>query len=196
MSVPRVILVCCEGGRTEPQYIRSVVKQRRINQGRAKIYVHGDRGQHLKLVDNTASLRAERGRELSLSEDDIEAWAVCDKDVMSCTLDELERRAANKNVRLAFTDPCFEVFLLQHFGFHSTNATGRTLNQLLSKTLRDRGLARAYDKSNLDWVYEMLDQEPLLLEQAITNANRLNDRSRTPYTTIQDLLVRLIEITP
>src|SRR5665811_212521 len=131
MPLPAIILVCCEGSETEPQYIRAVIKQRRINQGRAKVFVRGGRGQHLKLIDNAVTLRAEHSRKLKLRESDIEAWGVCDKDAMTCTLEELEQYAASKQVRLAFTDPSFEVFLLQHFGYSATQSSGRALQQLL-----------------------------------------------------------------
>jgi hypothetical protein len=195
-SLPVLLLVCCEGKQTEPQYFNIVVKQRKINVGRAKVKVVGGRGQHQVLIDETAAERERMCRSLELTQAEIEAWAVCDKDQMACSLQELEEYAAKNQINLAFSDPRFEIFLLQHFTRSSTNDRGKGLETLLGKHLESKGHKPGYTKEDLKALYKIFDNEPLLLEAAIENSGYIQDKDNTPYTTAHLLLARLLAMGP
>lgn len=181
--LPVYLLICCEGKKTEPQYFGIVIKQRRINRGRANVKVVGDKGQHMTLVNEAAIEREKLGRQFELNLDEIETWVVCDKDRMSCSLEQLEDHAAKNRVKLAFSDPRFEIFILQHFARSSTNATGKALEAQIGKHLAAKGHKHGYNKSDLAILNKLFDADPRLLETAIKNSKPISIKGETPYTT-------------
>lgn len=190
------VLICCEGEQTEPQYFNIVIRQRRIKE-RARVKVIGDKGQHKTLIDEAVLERNKVCQALSLDPEDVEAWAVCDKDQMPYSLAELEGHASKNNIKLAFSDPKFEIFLLQHLSRSATNLNGSQLDRLISKGLQRKGEKSAYDKTDLGSFGRLFDTEPLLLETAITNSHAvLSNKENTPYTTVHLLLARLLEMAP
>lgn len=191
-----VLLICCEGKRTEPEYFQGVVRHQRITQGQAKVKVIGGKGQHKILIDEALSECSKLAKSLEVSSNEIEVWAVCDKDEMTCTLKELEDYAKSKNVNIAFSNPKFEIFLLQHFCQSSTNQTGKSLDNLISKELSKRGISEVYHKTDISWLFQALDNEPQLLRNAIKNSSKLIDKDNTPYTTVHVLLERLVSLAP
>ena len=191
MSGARVILICCEGKETEPQYFEAIKNQYRISQGVAEVKIVGDLGQHEKLIDQSIAHRNELARQRNLDLDDIEVWAVCDKDNMSNTYEDLLAYATKFDVNLAFCNPAFEIYLLQHFGYSASNATGRTLEALLAKKI-----GKAYDKTDISWFAEMIYQKPKSLEGVIAQCNNLSDPSATPLITVHLLVRRLLEVAP
>lgn len=196
---PIVVLVCCEGKETEPQYYELLIKLRRINTGQARVKIVGNKGQHKALLDKANVERQKLGESLDLALDEIEVWAVCDKDKMSCTLSELEEYADKAGVRLAFTDPRFEAYLLQHFTASSTTAAGKALDDLPTKELQKKlkGAKKiSYDKTDLGNFKRIFDREPSLIEAAIKNCTKLEDRTTVPYTTAHALLARLLDLAP
>lgn len=165
----RVILICCEGKKTEKQYFDIVVSHRlRSGSGPSvKIKTLGAQGQHKRLIDNCLRQREHFGKSMDIPTGEIEVWAVCDKDTMNCTLDELETYAEQRDVKVAFSDPRFEVFLLQHLKTSATKATGRQLDQLLSKAIGAK-----YDKTDITWVKNIIDKNPHILETVIRRCNK------------------------
>ena len=191
MSGVRVILICCEGEETEPQYFEAVKRQYRIPQGAVDIKVLGGQGQHEKLIDNSVAQRNELSNKLKISYDEIEIWAVCDKDNMSGTYDDLLAYATKFGVNLAFCSPSFEIYLLQHFGHSASNEVGRALEALLTKKL-----GKKYDKTDLSWFVELIDQKPKSLAGIVTQCESISDPENTPFITVHHLVSRLLEMAP
>ncbi len=170
------------------------MRQRRINSSsRVVIEVVGGKGQHERLIDKALIERNKLATKLDISPEDIEVWAVCDRDVMVRTLAVLESYAKKKGVRLAFSDPRFEIFLLQHLTASATNETGKGLEALITKELHKLGINTRYDKTNLVWLSKLLDNDPQRVELAIRNSRRINNPKNTPYTNLHILLLRLLE---
>jgi hypothetical protein len=98
------LLVVCGGERTEPDYLNGLVRAR--GNPAVVVTVIGKGCAPERLV-NHALLRVER------SPDDFdEVWCVVDVDEF--VLERAERAAANAGVRLAVSNPCFELWLLLH----------------------------------------------------------------------------------
>lgn len=190
---PVVILIGTEGRETEPQYFNIVINQKRIRQ-RADVKVVGALGQHKQLIDEVVIQRALKAKSLDLKEEDVEAWAVCDKDTMTCTLTELQEYAQSKGVFLAFSSPSFEIFILQHFTRTSSNATARELKAKITVELNKIRMGLTYEKSNLSWLNDLVDSDPQVLERAIKNSSYLEDSASSPYLTTHHLLTRLLEM--
>lgn len=190
---PVVILICCEGSTTEPAYFKAVMDKRRINSSMAIVEVVGGKGQHQTLIDQSLVECNKLAKKLDLPIEDIEIWAVCDKDQMKGSLLDLETYAAKNGVRLAFSDPRFEVYLLQHFRFSATNETGKKLEALVTKEMGKLGIKRAYDKADLRWLHKALDDDPALVDVAIKNGAKICNKDNTPYTTMHLLMARILE---
>lgn len=111
--LPRILLIVCEG-KTEKAYfdiLSDIFRSPRF----VKVVVYGQQGQHLALIDNAVTKRGELCKELERPEEEVECWAVCDEDQMPCSYSKLEHYAESLEVRLAFSAPQFEMYLLQHF---------------------------------------------------------------------------------
>lgn len=184
---PRALLILCEGT-TERLYFESVIQHKRVGKVFSKVQVFGKQGQHKALIKKCASLRKAATKELKLSEDEIEVWAVCDKDAMKITYQALQVYANEKNVKLAFSDPQFETYLIQHFEFKKTKNKRANLIAELETYLSDK-----YDKGDLSWIDEMIDADPAKLDFAIANSNRLSNHTKPPFLTVQSLTGRLLE---
>lgn len=192
---PTVVLIVCEGEKTEPQYFDIVTKHRRVHT-LTKIEIFGNKGQHKRLIDEAVVTQQQLSKTLGIELDEIEVWAVCDKDEMAISIDELIEYAASHNVQLAFSDPKFEVFFLQHFKRSATNHVGKQLDNLVHKELQKKGVKSGYSKKDLSPLISLLDNEPSLLETAIANCSHIDNKSNTPFTTTHKLLSRLLDIAP
>ena len=183
---PRALLILCEGT-TERLYFESVIQHRRVSRV-LDVQVFGKQGQHKALIKKCSSLRKATAKELKLSEDEIEVWAVCDRDVIKITYRVLQTFANAKNVKLAFSDPQFETYLIQHFEFKKTKNKRATLITELEAYLSDK-----YDKGDLSWIDKLIDEDPARLDFAITNADKLKNHAKPPFLTVQKLTKRLLE---
>jgi len=183
---PRVILILCEG-LTEKIYFTLVTKNKRISG--VKVSILEKQGQHKSLVKRCVEKRREYAKGLEIDEDDIEVWAVCDKDSLKIGYLKLKCFADDKNVRLAFSDPQFETFLVQHFEYKKITEKGEYLECVLSDYIGEE-----YCKSDLNWLDKMIDEKPATLTFAIQNSEKLNNHARPPFLTVQKLTARLLEL--
>lgn len=183
---PRVVLILCEGV-TEKLYFTLVTKNKRIPG--VKISILEKQGQHKPLIKRCANKRQEYAKELEINEDDIEVWAVCDKDNLKSGYLKLQRYADTEKVKLAFSDPQFETFLIQHFEYKKIAKKGKSLERLLSSYIKEE-----YQKADLTWLDKIIDEKPATLIFAIENARKLNNHTSSPFLTVQELVSRLLEL--
>lgn len=186
MIEPRFLLILCEGG-TEKLYFESLIQIRRLHIRSFKIL--GNQGQHEYLIRKCVVKRREKATELGLSESDIEVWAVCDCDKKKINYLKLLHYSEVRNVNLAFSNPQFETYLLQHFEAKRTKKKKEKLILELEKHLSEK-----YSKSDLSWFDEMIDRDPKKLEIAISNSEKLNTHNKPPFLTIQKLTKRLLQL--
>ena len=185
--IPRAILILCEGV-TEKLYFDSVIRNKRI----AKVLpveVLGKQGQHKALIKKCAERRELLAEELEISERDIEVWAVCDQDNLKIGYQKLLEYADKNCVMLAFSNPQFETYLVQHFEYRRITTKREHLERDLSTYLGE-----TYNKTNLDWFDKMIDEDPAKVKQAIINSNKLDNHTKPPFLTVQKLTARLLEL--
>lgn len=182
---PRLLLILCEG-KTEKLYFDIVIRKRRIYV--VNTVVFGQKGVHESLIEKCVEERRAHAREYGVEESEIEVWAVCDCDGWKGSYQELLQFASNRQVNLAFSNPQFETYLVQHLVFRNTINKKKKLEAELSELL-----GFDYDKANLDWLDEMLDNEPAKLEFALKNADNFAKHTKVPFLTVQDLTRRLLE---
>ena len=121
-----IILVVCEGVVTEPEYVEGF----RLAHGATtvRVQVESPGGDPKALVERAAALRdkaeleARRARDRNLRYDEV--WCVFDVDRHQ-RLDEAVREGARTGVELAISNPCFELWLLLHFGEQTAHLSTR-----------------------------------------------------------------------
>jgi hypothetical protein len=182
---PGMLLILCEGV-TEKLYFDSLIRHKRIYM--VPVQVFGKKGQHKALIKKCVAERKKQAKKFKLIENDIEVWAVCDCDKMKIKYQYLSRYSKEKNVKLAFSNPQFETYLIQHFEAKRTKNRKSVLISELEKYLDKK-----YDKGNLSWFDEMIDKDPKKLKFAISNSKKLKNHTKPPFLTVQKLTVRLLE---
>lgn len=111
-----VILVVCEGKNTEPQYLDGY--KRHVHNPRVDIEVARETGVPRSLVQiakekkEAADDEAKRQRDPNLAYDSV--WCVFDIDNHP-NVGEAKEMARDNGIKLAISNPCFELWLLLHF---------------------------------------------------------------------------------
>lgn len=187
MNPPSFILILCEGI-TEKLYFESIIHNMRIG----GVDILENQGQHKALIDKCIKERKKCSEKNDIDEDNIEVWAVCDHDGMKISYQELLEYASERNVKLAFSKPRFEAYLLQHFCCRK-NIKEKDLDECLSKKVLEY-CGNEYSKSNLGWIDGMIDYTPQIVESAIRNANSLNNHTDSSFLTVQKLVERLVNL--
>ena len=185
--IPRAVLILCEG-MTEKIYFDAVIRNKRIARV-LPVEVLEKQGQHKALIKKCVEKRKNYASDLGIDEKEIEVWAVCDEDGLKIGYQKLLSFANKYKVKLAFSDPQFETYLVQHFEYVRIASKRKQLEADLSGYI-----GATYDKVNLDWFDEMIDREPARLRQAILNSERLDNHARLPFLTVQKLTARLLEL--
>lgn len=187
----RFLLICCEG-KTEKEYFTILMRLYRLPG--ARVLIIGEQGQHKALVDRTVQERDAFCKKHAAQPDEVECWAVCDDDGMSISFAELQRYADMNDVRLAFSRPQFEAFLLQHFE-QSAVCNQKELYSKLGNYARKLGDEDAdYEKASLGWLADAIDAKPKLVDIAITNADQRTKQSGRVFLTVQELVRRTREL--
>lgn len=193
---PELLLICCEG-KTEERYFSILREIFRIDRGISIQIISSDGQQHKTLVDLAVEKRqnifAEAEAGIFNSEDDIELWVVCDRDDYSRSFTELRRYSEERDVNIAFSDPQFESYLLQHFGSpNSNNARGVALEKELTAVMLESGIAAGYTKGDLEWLREKIDKNFSVADRAIAHADMFSNHTKKPFFTVQKLAKRLL----
>ena len=170
----KIIVIGTEGqNKTEVLYFRELEKK----QNRYHcIFAQGNETDPVKIVRNTA--RRVKEEELSFKEGDM-AISVFDLDLDEAKylqLQEAKAVAGKKNIQIITSNPCFEVWYLEHFGFStkpfsSSSAAVKELEKKLP----------GYQKNNCD--FELLYPKT---KDAINNCERL-DKYHTDNSDVTEM---------
>jgi hypothetical protein len=194
---PIIILICTEGVETERAFLKQVMKVYHISKDIIKF--EEGQGAHKTLIDNCVKRRAELSTNEEISEDYIEVWAMCDRDGFYGQYATLKKYADSKKVKLAFSSPQFESFIIQLFEPFKRGYKGNLLKKELSKhlkktTLQDGSvLGTIYSKTDLRWVGKLLSERHSMLKTAIKNADRRKSQTGKVFLTVQRLIERILE---
>lgn len=108
------VLIVCEGGKTEPLYLRAMIKDLRLNT--ANVEVCGDEcGSSPKSVVEFAQNKQKQQKKLNDPFDKI--FCVFDKDSHASFESSLKTIQKSKNITAITSVPCFEFWLLLHFTY-------------------------------------------------------------------------------
>lgn len=187
----RYLLICCEG-KTEREYFLILRRLYRISA--AQVSIIGEKGQHKILIDRTIEERDRLCEDMCIDQDEVECWAVCDDDSMPFPYAELKDYAEKREVKLAFSRPQFEAYLLQHFEQSSLYDQEGLYERLsdFASSVADQN--EKYDKADLKWLGALIDAKPKLVDTALVNANQRTKQSRRVFLTVQNLVRRMKEL--
>ena len=112
----RRILVLCEGGETEPGYLKAL--QAEFRNPLVEIVIEGFGEDPKALVERALAMKMDAEREARRSGDDFlrydEIWCVFDVDDHA-RLHDARQQARDHGIELAVSNPCFELWALLHF---------------------------------------------------------------------------------
>ncbi len=182
--IPR-LLVVCEGKLTEKIYIEGVRRQHEIPSNLIQL-VPGA-GTPKTLVDRAVELKKSNAKahKSGSNERFDEVWCVFDRDSFTCIPDALQKAAAH-GIKIAFSNPCFELFLLLHFCECNADLHRDKVREKLKQYLPN------YDKS-----FDFRQVRPLY-PVAERRTRVVNSRSLVqgqiqtpPYCSVPDLIDRI-----
>jgi hypothetical protein len=163
-----VILVVCEGERTEPEYFEGFAKAYRKL---VTIRIAPEHGVPRSLVTIAKSYKKEAedaaGREGDENQKYDSVWCVFDVDDHPQVADAL-RMARDNGIKLAISNPCLELWLLLHFRDSPGMQHRGKIGKMLSKYVT------GYDKGVQFTVFAAGYQ------QAVTRAKRMDQSDRSP----------------
>lgn len=145
----RYILIYCEGD-TECEYFNILKEIFRVPY--IQIESIDCRQQHESLMDSAKDSAGLFCEDNDIDMSAVEIWAVCDRDDYRYQYSKLENYANNKGVHLAFSDPQFENFLLQHFSQSNNVDHGSAVELAVTSMMNAEGINERYVKSDLTWL--------------------------------------------
>lgn len=186
-SIKKEVLIFCEGTETEKIYFNKLKQILKLPTVRIKVKGVGESNQRLLdyAINSSQSTR---------NADSI--WIVYDKDNIKITeIEKTWKRAKEKGVHVAFSNSCFELWLLLHYETIKSDQryNQETIHKRLGKELK---LTEDYvkHKSNVIKINEIVEK----YSYAIRN-NEILIRSgsvynKAPYTNVKDLILYLKKV--
>ena len=177
-----VILIVCEGKKTEPIYFNELKKAFRLSN--ANIKVCGRGSDPLSVVDfaiETYRKEPEFDR----------VYCVFDRDrhtTYHMALDKIRHTGLSKRSRIFAIPsvPCFEFWLLLHFTYTTRPFDAPPGNSICSRVIEElMNYLPAYRKGQQDFFYKMQDK----LDNAISNSRRVEQFHQTSGTDNPSTLV-------
>ncbi len=164
---PDLILIICEGEKTEPLYFKKFpitakqVQRVVIGTGRNTLSL-------VRLVEQEIEKAKEKYQnewDIKLKNKNIIVWCVFDKDSFKDdNFDNVIDKAKAKGYNVAYSNEAFELWYLLHFHYYNTGMSREQYGEKLSKVL-----GFTYEKNS----NEMYDTLKPLQDEAIANAKRL-----------------------
>lgn len=194
VPAPRVLLVC-EGEQTEPMYFRELIGALRLS---PQVQI----GSHDGSSPDKVVAHAEYLQEVARLEGDAfdEVYCVFDRDAHERFVDAVARlKVLNQPLKGVVSVPCFEFWLLLHFGYTDKPYTSKGKKSVGDAVVADLKTKEGFAKYNkgMRGVFGLLSPKlPAALKHAKTLAANPVDHSEypNPSTQMHALITRLQEI--
>ncbi|MDZ4821301.1 MAG: RloB family protein [Planctomycetota bacterium] len=176
----RRILVVCEGKQTEPGYLKGFHQKHRSNV--LVVEVVSASGNPMTMVEEAIRLRDAAIQRANREGDPFLAyeatWCVFDCD-QHARIPEAIQKANGNSIRLAISNPCFELWLLLHFRDNPGQQLGNRMCELLREHVPKYSKRVRY--SVYAHGYEQAVKRAQKIDQDATDAN---EEGRNPSTTV------------
>ena len=182
-TLPTILLIGCEG-KTEKLYYDIVARLYNMSN---RVKTFEEVGELKGVIDFCCDKKKEIARNLDIEESEIEAWAVCDDDGRKTKYNELLKYAQEHNVKLAYSRPQFEYYLIQLF--EQSNEYRRSeIFKILRKNISN------YNKGTIGDLEETMTLKPVIIEVAISNSRIRSKKADKVFVTAHVLTSRIIEL--
>jgi hypothetical protein len=186
------LLIVCEGGKTEPEYIEGFRKSHRVPAGLVNVVRHNG-GSPLSIVEHAIELKEGARRDARRQGDPTldygGVWCVYDVDDHDAnTCRQAMDKARGKGVRVAVSNPSFELWLYLHFADPPGMRPRDWLRGQISKRVGKYGKAVGYDR----WYAAGYPEAAARARQLDDAAERDGEPGRNPTTGVHGLM-RAIE---
>ena len=185
-----LVMIVCEGGKTEPEYFNGFRISRRMNRKRIRLITSKDCGGNdpRTIVRCAKRMRRELLKDEGLYYETV--WCVFDRD-QHTTYNQAINQAHANNFDVAFSNPCFELWYLLHFRPQNAHSTcDEVLHQL-----RQPNCIPNYEEGmeNLFNTLINLQREAIRRAQVLRHIHRHNymPESTNPSTTV-DILIEFL----
>jgi hypothetical protein len=181
---PRIILIVCEGSKTEPNYFRAFPENQRVYD---EVDIHGTGYNTVSLVQKAIQLRNEAQKNHKPYQ---EVWCVFDRDSFPWeSFNEAIALSKREKIRCAYSIEAFELWYLLHFNYYDAALSRAQYKEKLTDALGTEYL------KNDTRMYERLKSKQ---KKAIQNAKKLNIsqcnkaiQDQNPVTTVFELVEKL-----
>ena len=181
---PRIILIVCEGGKTEPNYFKAFPENKHVYDA---IDILGMGYNTVSLVRKAIQLRNEAQENRKPYQ---EVWCVFDRDSFPLeSFNEAIALAKREKIRCAYSIEAFEIWYLLHFNYCDTAFSRTQYKEKLTAALGTEYL------KNDTQMYKRLENRQ---KEAIQNAKRLRIfqcnktiQNQNPVTTVFELVEKL-----
>lgn len=166
------ILIVCEGEQTEPNYFswyKDKCKQKVI------IHAKGYGENTLSLVKKTQKIKKEQEKIDMIVYDQV--WCVFDRDDFTQeNYNNAFKYAEAKNINIAYSNECFELWYLLHFNYYNVSMKRDVIFEKLEKVMKD--IYNLNYQKNSKNMFEILKEKQ---DIAIRNAEKLEKEIKKKY---------------
>lgn len=186
----RKFIIYSEGKNTEPDYFRAVRGE--LLGALVDIEVIDAAGVPMTIAEKAkahAATIARRGARRSSFEEEDEVWAVFDRDEHRLVANAIELCRVSK-VGVAFSDPCFEIWLILHHGNFDRPDDRHQVQAELGKIFSDYD-AKGRKTTNCKKLMPFVDAAEQRAEQQLARRREEGDPPARPFTTVFKLTRRM-----
>lgn len=182
------ILIVCEGEKTEPNYFHGFP----VNLEIVAVDIEGAGANTTSVVRRAIELMQQArtaGQEYN------QAWCVFDRDSFPAqNFNEALRLAEGTGIRVAYSNPCFELWYYLHYHFNDVAMDRHQYAERLTECL-----GRAYKKNDGEMYRRLRDAQPLAIRHAkklLTLYHPCRPENDDPSTTVYLLVEALNRFLP
>ncbi|MEC1551565.1 RloB family protein [Bacillus haynesii] len=182
------ILIVCEGTSTEVNYFNGIRRQINLPTLQIEVKVLGVGKSKQELVKHAIGYRNKTSKKVKST------WVVFDKDDLSNEdVDKTIKFAKDNNVNVAFTNACFELWLVLHFTKIDPNRqlTHKQLYKLIEKKFNIVNYEKK-GKSNALLIEDIAGHYTKALEHNQLLYSKQKIKHRNPYSDVNFLIQELI----
>lgn len=177
-----VVLIVCEAEKTEPEYLHALRRAHGLGKPQVRI-VPGRQG-GLSLGGTVRYAKEERQRELQRGLNFDSVWCVFDDDGRPNAGDAL-RRARDGGIRIAYSNPCFELWYVLHFEDHARSVDSRVVIHRLRELIPHYSKSECPEKALESGRFDAIRRAKELREYHRRNGN---PETHNPSTTVDELV--------
>ena len=202
-SLKKAFLIACEGICTEPNYIKNLVYEEKQNKHIAegtvvKIAQHQHSDPYGVLSDLLST---------SNKDDFDECWIVIDRDEVEYkgkgfgghskeNFNKAVTEALENNVKVAFSNPCFELWIVLHFEYRDTECfrddiQHKALEKVNSLLPQQKCLKNVDELKNFEGLYTVLKDKTSVAIKFAEKLSANEAKYKNPSTTVHSLVKTL-----